>query len=77
MDYLLIADSDDLRVETAADPATEGVLLVALVAEEVHAGFGEHSDVTGVVADGTDFSFAVRALRVFLGGGICTRTVVP
>lgn len=73
---LTVINSRDLRVETATIAAAEGILLVALVAEVMVAGGGDHAYVDGVVADGTDLGFPGSALWVQLNEGTLTRTVV-
>jgi hypothetical protein len=73
---LAIINSGDLRVETATIAAAEGILLVALVAEVMMAGGGDHAYVDGVVADGADLGLAGSALWVQLSEETLTRTVV-
>lgn len=75
-DFLVI-NSDGLGIETAADSAREGTLLVALIAKEVLARERDHADVDGVVTDWADLGFPLCALWVVLYRRRCTLRVAP
>ena len=77
IENFLVINSDGLGIETAADPARERTLLVALVAEEVLAGERDHADVDGVVADWADLGFPLCALGIVLWRRRGTLRVAP